>query len=127
MAAAWPIAVLLFVLALVIFGWAVRATRRTPPTLAFSDDQPSFLLHDGPYHYVRHPFYLAYLTFWVGTAAATPGAVGWVTPLVMLVVYWIAAGFEERKFARSSLAGAYASYKAKVGMFLPRRWGLVVF
>lgn len=113
-------AVPLFALSLAIFGWAVVATRRVPPTLAFDTDQPALLYRTGPYHYVRHPFYLSYLTFWIGTSIATPGWSGWLTPLIMLLLYTGAARSEERKFANSQLAGAYAAYRAQVGMFLPR-------
>ena len=123
-AMAWPLAVLLFVMALAIFGWAIIATRPRPPTLAFERDQPAFLYRHGPYHYVRHPFYLAYLTFWTGTAVATPGLLGWATPLVMLLLYAYAARREELKFAGSTLGGAYADYKREVGMLLPRLWAL---
>ena len=122
--AAWPLAVLLFALALAIFAWAVVATRRGPPSLAFDPDQPTLLYRHGPYRYVRHPFYLAYLAFWIGTAVASPGLLGWTVPLVMLTIYAYAARREELKFASSALAGPYADYKRQVGMFLPRPWAL---
>lgn len=109
-----------FGISLVIFAWTIKATRHTPPTMAFDTDQPDFLLKHGPYRYVRHPFYLSYMVFWVGTAAATPGVIGWVTPAVMLAVYQHAASREEAKFATSSLAAAYAAYRRSAGMFLPR-------
>jgi len=116
----WPLAVILFAGGLALFGWAVRATAKTPPTLAFADDEPSFLLRHGPYRHVRHPFYLSYLMFWVATGLATRGLAGWLAPVVMLGLYWDAAAREERKFAGSDLAEAYAAYRAKAGMFLPR-------
>jgi protein-S-isoprenylcysteine O-methyltransferase Ste14 len=109
----------LFTLALAIFAWAVVASRRTPPTLAFDTDQPSFLMRHGPYRLVRHPFYLAYLLFWTGTAAATLDVAGWLAPVVMLALYRHAAGREERKFAGSALAPDYADYRMHAGMFLP--------
>src|SRR5580698_1653425 len=80
---AWPVALALFLCALGVFFWAIRATRHTPPTLAFDTDQPSFLLHHGPYRFVRHPFYLAYLMFWIGTAAAAQTVLAWAVPAIM--------------------------------------------
>ena len=115
----WPAAMLLFALALLLFVWTIKASRQTPPTLAFDTDQPSFLLEHGPYRYVRHPFYLSYLLFWTGTAVASPGLLPWLAPLVMLVLYWNAARREELKFANSDFAGAYAAYRKNAGMFLP--------
>jgi protein-S-isoprenylcysteine O-methyltransferase Ste14 len=117
---AWEAALALFILSLTLFAWTVNATRRTPPTLAFDIDEPSFLLKHGPYQYVRHPFYASYLLFWTATALATPGLLPWLAPLVMLLVYWNAARREERKFASSSLASAYQRYRAETGMFTPR-------
>lgn len=109
-----------FLLSWTIFCWSIKATKHSPPTMAFDTDQPNFLYTNGPYRYVRHPFYLSYMVFWVGTAAATPGVIGWVTPAVMLAVYQHAASREEAKFATSSLAAAYAAYRRSAGMFLPR-------
>ncbi len=119
-AAAWPVALALFIGSMMVFGWAVRSTQKDRPTLAFTEDAPSFLLHDGPYRYVRHPFYLSYLMFWLGTALATTGVWPWLVPLLMLAIYAHAAKREEQKFARSDLAAAYRAYCVKAGMFLPR-------
>jgi len=118
--AAWPAACGLFAAALALFWCTVRATRQTPPTLAFDTDQPSFLLRHGPYRYVRHPFYLSYLLFWTGTALAFPGLAPWLVPALMLVVYGRAAALEERKFKDSPLCAAYKAYRRQAGMFFPR-------
>lgn len=117
---AWPMTLALFVGSLCVFSWAIQSTRRTPPTLAFDTDQPSFLLHHGPYRFVRHPFYLAYLMFWIGTAAMAQSLLAWAAPVVMAALYFHAATREEQKFAMSELGAAYAAYRAQAGMFLPR-------
>jgi protein-S-isoprenylcysteine O-methyltransferase Ste14 len=121
----WPVAEVLFAMSLGIFAWAIQASRRTPPTLAFDDDRPFFLLLDGPYRHVRHPFYLSYMLFWAGTALASPGLASWAAPVAMLAVYAEAAAREERKFAASDLARAYAAYRDRTGMFLPRPTALL--
>ena len=117
---AWPLVLALFAASYGVFSWAIRATRRTPPTLAFDTDQPSFLLRHGPYQYVRHPFYLAYLLFWCATALAAQSLLAWAAPVIMATLYFEAATREERKFAESELSNAYAAYRAQAGMFLPR-------
>jgi protein-S-isoprenylcysteine O-methyltransferase Ste14 len=116
----WPLALTLFTTAFAVFAAAIVASRSTPPTLAYDTDRPSFLLNNGPYRYVRHPFYLAYVLFWFGTAIATPGLAGWLAPAIMTTLYLHAASREERKFANSELAAAYAAYRAHTGMLLPR-------
>ena len=115
----WAAGCLLFAASAGLWGWALATTRATPPTLAFTGDEPRLVLHAGPYRWVRHPFYSAYLLFWTGTAVATPGLSGWAAVLVLGAVYVAAARHEEGKFARSALAARYAAYAAGTGMFLP--------
>ncbi|MBU6449732.1 MAG: DUF1295 domain-containing protein [Rhodospirillales bacterium] len=118
----WLVSLGLFAGSLAVFAAAVAASRHTPPTLAFDTDAPDFLLQHGPYRYVRHPFYLAYILFWLGTAVAVQGFFGWVAPILMTALYIEAATREERKFANSDLADAYNAYRARAGMFWPRPW-----
>lgn len=117
---AWPVAALLLAMAFVVFGAAVRASKVAHLTVAFATDQPQVLIQQGPYRLVRHPFYSAYLTYWVATALARPGWEPWLLVAVFWVVYWHAGSLEEAKFARSHLAPHYASYRRKTGMFVPR-------
>ncbi|HUM07345.1 MAG TPA: methyltransferase [Acidocella sp.] len=117
---AWFLSIVLFTASLGVFATAILASRRTPPTLAYDNDSPNFLLNHGPYRYVRHPFYLAYVLFWLGTAIAVHSVAGWVAPVLMTALYVDAATREERKFATSELAAAYAAYRARAGMFWPR-------
>lgn len=114
------LALALYLLALALFWWTVASTRRSPLTLAFSDDAPESLVHSGPYRYVRHPFYLSYALAWVAVLPATGAAELVVSVIVMWLCYWQAATAEEEKFSRSPLARAYAAYRRDTGMFLPR-------
>ncbi len=122
----WPLAILLFTAALAVFASAIAASRKSPPTLAYDTDSPSFLLNQGPYRYVRHPFYLAYVLFWFGTALAVHSLAAWLAPAIMTVLYMDAAAREEKKFANSALAPAYAAYRARAGMFWPRPLALLL-
>jgi protein-S-isoprenylcysteine O-methyltransferase Ste14 len=116
---AWPAAAALFASALGLFVWTVRVTRARPPLLAFTPAPPSFLVQDGPYRLVRHPFYLAYMMFWLGTALAVPPGLGWAVPVMMGALYIATACGEEARFAASPLAADYAAYRRRVGMFFP--------
>lgn len=121
----WLLALTLFTASLATFAGAIIASRATPPTLAYDTDMPSFLLMRGPYRYVRHPFYLAYVLFWFGTAIATHGLAGWLAPAIMTSLYLDAATREEKKFANSELATAYAQYRTRAGLFWPRPRGIM--
>ena len=108
--------------ALALFWWAIATTRRNRLTLAFSNDQPTFLLDQGPYAMVRHPFYTSYILFWVGAAADAGLPLFWVVPIIVTALYTRAASLEERKFVRSDLATRYQDYQIRTGMLVPRTW-----
>ena len=120
----WPIAAAMLTVALILFWWAIRTTKLRRLTLAFDDDLPSFLHSQGPYRWIRHPFYASYVLFWVATSLATPGALPWIVPVGFVATYVVAATKEERKFETSSLASEYVRYRARTGMMLPSGWWL---
>ncbi len=122
---AWPLAIVLFGLSGALFAASVAATRDSRLTLAYTEDTPAFLLSQGPYGLVRHPFYASYLLFWLGTALAQSTVVYWIVPAFMAGLYVDAARREERKFRNSPFAHHYAQYCKKVGMIWPR-FGLLV-
>ena len=122
LASSWMIAAAMIAAAFILFWWAVRTTKPRRLTLAFDDDLPSFLHRRGPYRWVRHPFYAAYVLFWVATSLATPGVLPWVVPVGFAVIYVVAARKEERKFETSPLALEYVRYRSQTGMLLPLRW-----
>lgn len=102
-----------------LFWWAVGATRHSPPAVAHRP-QPLVMVHqNGPYAFVRHPFYLAYCLFWLGTALMG-GPIGWAFGTALLAWYVLAARNEERGFAASEVAGLYGAYRARTGLILPR-------
>lgn len=115
-------AVAITLAALALFWWAVATTRRTRLTLAFSADQPTFLVDQGPYAVVRHPFYTSYILFWIGAAIDGVSPLFWIAPIVITVLYARAASIEERKFVQSALATRYRDYQNRTGMLLPRPW-----
>jgi protein-S-isoprenylcysteine O-methyltransferase Ste14 len=109
----------LYGLCLALLIWTVRATRDKGLTVAFTNDTPKRIVRDGPYRWVRHPFYLSYLLFWLANALATSAWEPWLVFAFMVGLYTAAAKMEERKFARSALRHDYARYKREIGMFLP--------
>jgi protein-S-isoprenylcysteine O-methyltransferase Ste14 len=118
-------AVLVYLFALALFFWAVRVNRQSSLSAAFSPDSPRHLVTRGPYRWVRHPFYCAYLMTWTAGFVATGR--WWLLPSIalMFIVYLKAAQVEEQKFARSPLAAEYRKYKDSTGQFLPIAGGWV--
>jgi protein-S-isoprenylcysteine O-methyltransferase Ste14 len=105
---------------LVLFWWAVAVSRKARLRFAFAPDNPHGLLTEGPYGYVRHPFYTSYLIFWIGWGIAT-WSIWAVVPIAGIIAIYVSAALdEEKKFARTPLAGAYAAYRGRAGLFWPR-------
>lgn len=116
--AAMPVA--LYAASLTLFLWAVVATRRQRLTLAFSEDSPQHLAADGPYRFVRHPFYVSYMLFWLANAVATAAWAPWIVLAAMSGIYVLAAVREEGKFMRSTVGDLYEEYRRQTGMFFPK-------
>ena len=116
----WPVVPILSAVSLASFAWAVHATRAAGLAVAFAATKPAALVEDGPFRYVRHPFYASYLIFWFATCFATASSTYWVGPLTLLACYVVAARKEECLMAQGGLGAEYASYAARTGMFFPR-------
>lgn len=116
------IALLLCAASLALFWWAIHTNRRQPLSFAFSEDEPRHLVSNGPYRWIRHPFYSAYLLAWLAVPVATLQPLMLMPLLAMGTIYVSAARIEEQKFAGSVMATDYARYRDTTGAFLPRRW-----
>ena len=122
----WPsfaVALGAYLAAASLYGWCVTTTRRRRLSLAFSRDKPEFLLADGPYRIIRHPFYSSYLLYWAAGVVAARDPWLALTILPAGGSFLWAALREERKFAASPLASAYQAYRARTGMFVPKLFG----
>lgn len=114
------IAIGLFVASIALFALTVRAFGVARPSIAATRSVPGSLILTGPYQFIRHPFYLAYMLFWVGCAFASPSVLGALAVLVMLVLYVRTALVEESVLLQSPLGTQYAKYMAVTGMLIPR-------
>ncbi|HEY1305612.1 MAG TPA: isoprenylcysteine carboxylmethyltransferase family protein [Vicinamibacterales bacterium] len=104
----------------VLFEWARRTVRGRLFSYIFSSDTPEFLCAEGPYAYIRNPFYSSYLLALASTALMMPSLFRALVVLAMIVYFTAAAMYEERKFGRSAVATEYEQYKQRTGRFLPR-------
>jgi len=107
-----------------LFGWAVSATRPGMLRLAFDDVEPTEFTRSGPYRYIRHPFYSAYILFWLGCAVVSQKLACVFFFAALTTLYVLAAFKEEAAFQCSPHSDAYKSYKEIAGLFWPKRAGL---
>jgi protein-S-isoprenylcysteine O-methyltransferase Ste14 len=110
----------LHLLAIALFVWAIRTTRQNRPALAFAGKRPNHVFSWGPYAYIRHPFYTAYLLFWLGCVVATSSLVMVVLFTALVATYTLAALGEERNFLRSSMRDEYERFRNATGFFWPK-------
>ncbi len=120
------IATLLYLSSLGLFWWAIRTNSTARLSAVFSPDVPVHLVEDGPYRFIRHPFYCAYVLAWSAGLIGT--ARWWLLPtvVVMVIIYWQAAKAEEAKFSRSSLAEEYQRYRERTAWLVPNPMKLLL-
>lgn len=106
--------------AIVIISMTVTV-HRVPLSLWHQDDDaPAEIVTRGPYRYVRHPFYSAFLLVLLAAFLA------WPQPLTLLLLLYgcaalaVTAAREERRLSRSELGEAYRRYALHTGRFFPR-------
>lgn len=114
------VAIALYLCGLALFLWAQDAVKRRPLHLAFSDGPPDSLVESGPYRYIRHPFYTAYVVVWFAGVVATANLWLMASALWMTMRYAVAATEEELAYEHTAFASHYRRYRASTGMFLPR-------
>lgn len=106
-------------LSLLLFWVTIGETRNAKLLAAFTDKNPGSLVTNGPYRFVRHPFYSSYLLFWFGWTIATANIWSMALFAIMFLIYWRAAAQEEEKFSNTPMADEYASFKAGRTRFIP--------
>lgn len=114
------VGILMMIGASMLFVSAIRASKKARLWYAFEGRSPSTLVTDGPYRYLRHPFYVSYLVLWCGWALTTFSLVSILPVMIIALVYVRAAKGEEATIAASPLAHDYAAYKRRAGFFWPK-------
>ncbi|MCI5076870.1 isoprenylcysteine carboxylmethyltransferase family protein [Oricola sp.] len=102
-----------------LFRWAVITTRDRGLYLACSGRVPNGLVSSGPYKYVRHPFYLSYIIFWIGTCLVADSLVAYVLLFMLSGLYLKAASDEEKMIRQSERRVEYEEYAARTSFMLP--------
>lgn len=119
----WPLALcgcILALLAVLFYEWARRTVVDRDFFVGFSGEVPRAVCDKGPYHFVRHPFYLSYMVAFLGVAIAFPSLIVCGVCLVNIGLFLYMAFDDERVLLASRLDGDYRAYQGRAGMFLPR-------
>ena len=109
--------------AIALFEWSRRTVRGKFFSYINSRDVPQFVCREGPYRWIRHPFYASYLLCLTSVTVLFPNVVSMAGLAVAFVGFNDSAAFEEKKFESSPVAEEYAAHKQRTGRFLPRLHG----
>ena len=106
-----------------LYEWARRSAGRQRLHIGLSGRVPDAVLEAGPYRWLRHPFYLAYMLAFGAVALVLRSRTGAIVALANVALFAGMALHDEASLARSALAAPYAAYRRRVGVLLvlPRR------
>lgn len=112
--------IIIYLVAGSLFWWSIWATHKKPPAVMYMNNVPQTIFTGGPYSLIRHPFYTAYILYWLGGVIATQYL--WLITTVACITsiyYWAAKG-EEQMILSGQNSSAYREYLQSTGMFFPR-------
>jgi protein-S-isoprenylcysteine O-methyltransferase Ste14 len=115
------VALALFGVSNVLFWSAVVAHGTKRPSAVFGETTPEALVTSGPYRVVRHPFYLAYVSAFLGSALVGNHWILLIATAVLFACYDWAARSEEYLLASDPgpCGSQYAAYLRKSWRWLP--------
>lgn len=112
---------------LFIFWWARRTIVQHDFPLIFSGLSSKQLVNDGPFRYVRHPFYASYIICYALNSFLLNDNVLYFLCGLLSYLYYLASKKEEENFLNSSFRDEYLHYSASTGRFFPIPSMLYVF
>jgi protein-S-isoprenylcysteine O-methyltransferase Ste14 len=110
----------LLLVSLALYEWSRHTIRGRRFGLGWGTQVPEELCEAGPYRFVRHPIYLAYLLMFLAALVALPHWMTAVSFLGNVALFTYAARDDEANIATSKIAADYAQYRRRVGMFWPK-------
>jgi protein-S-isoprenylcysteine O-methyltransferase Ste14 len=114
------LALCVFAASIALLLWSRSATRALRLKIAFDPEPPHTVMREGPYRYIRHPFYASYVLFWLGCAMATMHPLSLLFLFASTAFLLTAALGEERAFASSPFAMDYQAYRRTAGLMWPK-------
>ena len=78
------------------------------------------LITTGPYQYVRHPIYAAFI--WSGTGIMAMAYKSWLLIIFVIPIhiFWVWHVQKEENYMIDKFGSAYADYMNTIGQFFPR-------
>jgi protein-S-isoprenylcysteine O-methyltransferase Ste14 len=109
---------------LFLFGWSIGTSGKRNLGLALNDNSSKRLITEGPYKWVRHPFYTSYILFWVANIAIASSLFTLFPAIFLISIYLHASRSEDRVLAKL-FADEYPTWHKRTGAFFPK-WHWIV-
>jgi protein-S-isoprenylcysteine O-methyltransferase Ste14 len=103
-----------------LYEWSRRMVINRDFYVGMSGEVPKEVCEQGPYRYVRHPFYISYMVAFLAVAIAFPSFVVSGVCVLNIGLFLYMAVDDERVLLASPLGVDYRAYQLRVGMWLPR-------
>ena len=113
-------AAVLLICSLALYEWARHVIWGRKFYVAWSGSVPGELVDEGPYARIRHPIYTSYILAFLALFVAMPMLLTLLIFIFNAALFTHAVFRDERDLLSSALSGAYAEYKERTGMFIPR-------
>jgi protein-S-isoprenylcysteine O-methyltransferase Ste14 len=114
------LAALLFIISsMIIFLSSLSQNKWKRMRFGGSNIAPTRLLETGPYAWVRHPIYVAYILGWCGGALNSLNPLAFLMGAIMTSIYVWAAKLEEDTILTSELRKQYLKYMQVTKRFIP--------
>ncbi len=115
------VGILLIIFSLILFSWA-RLTLRTMYSGLLRVKADHVLVQTGPYRFIRHPAYAAYLLMCLGVAIGYTSVIGLLATLFLLLPAFIYRIRVEEELLSSEFPADYPQYAQNTKKLLPGIW-----
>ena len=114
------IGVFFLVISSILFYWSIYTNRKRPLNFAFTEIEKITLISNGPYKYIRHPFYSSYIFAWVGSIVINQNIWLIIPSVIIIFFYYKSATTEEFGFLEGPIKTEYQRYMLLTGRFFPK-------
>jgi protein-S-isoprenylcysteine O-methyltransferase Ste14 len=109
----------LYAMSIATIAWTIGSHRVSIALWHQDNDTPVQIVTHGPYAWVRHPFYSAFLLAFLATAIACAGWTSFACLVYAAIVLSATARREERRLSASAFGADYRTYMQSTGRLVP--------
>ena len=113
------LALAMIALAIALYVLAVRASDGQGFWRAFSTRTPPDVVDTGIYRYLRHPFYVSYMIYWLSWCALNSYHLVSLLIAALMITVYVAAALKEERLLTSNFGERYIRYSHQTRMFVP--------